>query len=485
MATATEILLAQGLVHYRQGALQEAEQAYRAVIAREPHHIDALHYLGAICLDAGRPQEALDICDRLAGIGCDTTKSLTTRSGALLALGRAEEALAACDNLLAREPASANAHMNRSAALMALRQPGEALIHCEQTLLLGPPTAEKWYNRGRVMMALKRFDKATRDFERALALDPAHAQSRFEIALCRLVTGDFANGWAEYEWRWQTPLLKRRAAAFTRPAWRGEDISDKTLLIHAEQGLGDIIQFARYAPRAAERARRVILEVLPPLLPLLADQIPGVEVVASQSPLPPHDVQCALLGLPGIFKTAIESIPAQAPWISAPQDRIGIWAKRLTTVPQPRVGLVWSGNRKHRNDAARSMPVQQLAPLLSGAARFVSLQKEARADELTWLAAHSVAHFGSQLGDLADTAALINLMDVVISVDTSVAHLAAAMGKPTWILLPYFDTDWRWMVDRDDSPWYPTACLFRQPAIGDWESVIVRVADALATVGKK
>jgi hypothetical protein len=264
---------------------------------------------------------------------------------------------------------------------------------------------------------------------------------------------------------------------FAQPLWLGEfDIAGKTVLLHAEQGLGDTIQFCRYAEKVAARGASVLMEVPPALLSLLA-QVEGVrQLIGRGEPLPPFDCHCPLLSLPLAFDTRSDSIPAQVPYLRSEPERVGAWRRRLGDGKLPRVGLAWSGSATHLNDTNRSIPLEDFARVVCPEAQFVSLQKDVRAaDERVLIGRRDVRHLGSELQDFADTAAVIELMDLIVTVDTAVAHLAGAMGKAVWILLP-FNPDWRWLLDRDDSPWYPSARLFRQTAHGDWSEVVARLS---------
>jgi hypothetical protein len=296
----------------------------------------------------------------------------------------------------------------------------------------------------------------------------------------RLLTGDLDAGWREYEWRWKDKSLDLPERDFAQPLWLGGGgIEGKTILLHSEQGFGDTIQFCRYAPLIAARGARVLLDVPEPLQDLMAS-VSGVARVISEKDRPPNfDVHCPLLSLPLAFKTRIESIPANTPYLSAPSETMRNWDLSFGSKDRLRVGLAWSGRPTNRDDSNRSIKLQSLLPLLDVRANFVSLQKDVRPDDATELKVRSdLLHVGDKLKTFADTAAVIANLDLVISVDTSVVHLAGALAKPVWVLLS-FVPDWRWLLNRDDSPWYPTARLFRQNAPGDWAGVISRVVREL------
>jgi len=302
-------------------------------------------------------------------------------------------------------------------------------------------------------------------------------------AALRLLTGDFERGWAHYEWRWQKNSVIPMQRNFSQPAWNGRDpIAGKAILIHSEQGLGDSIQFCRYVPLMVARGAQVIFEVQKPLQALMASLDGAAQMVPKGSPLPAFDLHCPLVSLPLAFATRLETIPSTAGYLSAPAQHVTTWQSRLEGKPRPRIGLVWSGNPGHERDRERSIGLRALVPLLDSVGAdvtFVSLQKDVRAEDAALLRDRAdILDYGDSLEDFSDTAALISQLDLVISVDTSVAHLAGALGKPVWILLTYFP-DWRWLLRRDDSPWYPTARLFRQDESRTWDSAIARVRQAL------
>jgi hypothetical protein len=295
-----------------------------------------------------------------------------------------------------------------------------------------------------------------------------------------LLTGEFRAGWANYEFRFmKSPPAERNR--FAQPRWQGEPLAGKTILVHAEQGLGDTIQFARYLPLLAAQGARVLVEAQAPLKTLL-ESLPGeLEFFVRGESLPPFDVHCPLLSLAHGFGTELATIPSATPYLAAPSEALSRWAMRFPVSTQPRVGVVWSGNPRHENDHRRSLSFDEFRPvLMAPGIEFFSLQKNAKpADAAALAALPHVTDLGSELATFADTAAVIAHLDVVIAVDTSVAHLAGALGKPVWVLLP-FAPDWRWLLGRDDSPWYPSARLFRQPRIGDWQTVAAEVGHALA-----
>jgi hypothetical protein len=376
-------------------------------------------------------------------------------------------------------------HLNRLEA---------ALDSYARAIAIDGALAQAYVNRGNVLRQLQRPDEALASCNRALALRPADAEAHLNKALALLAMGDLAAGWREYEWRWRCPdnALFKVKRNFAQPLWLGEEpLAGKAILIHSEQGLGDTLQFCRYVSKVAALGARVFFEVQAPLKRLLAHLEGVTRLLARGDPLPAFDCHCPLLSLPLAFHTSLSSIPAKVPYLrsrsdSSRPDRRMCWQEKLGAKSKPRVGLVWSGGFRPDQPETwsvnnrRNIPLRLFAPLKHPGIEFHSLQKGQPAEsELTDLAAEkwdgpALIDHTTVLQDFADTAALIEELDLVISVDTSTAHLAGAMGKPVWIL-DRFDSCWRWMLGRSDSPWYPTARLYRQDRQGDWSTVIDRV----------
>jgi hypothetical protein len=328
---------------------------------------------------------------------------------------------------------------------------------------------------------LKRFDEALQCYECAVAARPDFAEAHYNEGLCRLLTGDFDRGWRKHEWWREIAPSKHAKRNFAQPRWTGaQEIAGKTILLHAEQGFGDTIQFCRYAPRIAALGARVILEVQRPLHDLMQTLPGAAQIVSRGDPLPDFDMHCPMLGLPLVFGSGLATIPCEAPYLRASAQAVANWSARLPAKTRPRIGLAWSGRPEHNNDQNRSIDLASfLSPLQGIDATLVSLQREVRAADAIVLQDRSdVIHLGAELKDFSDTAALAADLDLVIAVDTSVAHLAGALAKPVWILLP-FVPDWRWLLDRDDSPWYPTARLFRQDDSRQWGGTFGRLRTAL------
>ncbi len=458
--------------------LDEALASYDQALARQPDHAEALISRGSTLQALGRPDNALACYDRALVLRPGSADAFINRGAALKQLRRLDESLASYDKVLTLRPDDVEALIGRGAVLHELKRLDDALANYDAALALNPDHPEASINRGHVLQDLKRFDEALASYRHAQAVEPDHADAHCGEALVSLLTADFERGWAKNEWRWRSPLSGSPPRPFSQPLWLGaESIERKTILLHSEQGLGDTIQFGRYVPLVAARGARVILEVEEPLRRLMTG-LPGVsQCVAKGEPLPDFDLHCPLLSLPLAFATRLETIPAPIPYLAVPRPACD-WEARLGT-RRPRIGLAWSGNPRHQNDSNRSIGLDALSPLFDIAATFVSAQKDVRpGDQAVLEAQNGIRDVASSLASFADTAALISRLDLVISVDTSVAHLAGALGRPVWILLP-FVPDWRWLLDRHDSPWYPTARLFRQTDNREWGDVVARVRDAL------
>jgi tetratricopeptide (TPR) repeat protein len=465
----------------------EALANFEQAVALDGNHIDALGCLGDALLARGRAAEALACFDRILARAPRHADAQANRAAALAALGRFAEALAACDAALAAAPAHPIALYNRANALANLDRHGEALAAYDRVVGLFPQHLAAWNNRGNSLMALRRHREAIDSFGCAIALKPDFADAHFGQALALLALGDYARGFAEYEWRWKrTGMPPQRHDG---RSWRGFfPLAGKRILLSAEQGLGDTIQFARYVPLLARSGATVTLEVQPELKSLLARLEGAAQVLARGEPPPACDVHCPLGSLPLAFKTELATVPAEIPYLAAEAARIEQWRPRIAALRPPRVALVWAGNPNHANDRNRSIALEKLRPLWQrtleqgNGPSFVSLQCDLRTTDAAQLkSASGILHLGDALADLDDTAAVLALCDLLIAVDTAVAHLAAAMGRPTWVLLP-FAPDWRWTLDAERSPWYPAARLFRQPQPGDWDSVIACIRGELGAL---
>jgi tetratricopeptide (TPR) repeat protein len=555
----TESELRRALAAFQQGDLGGAEQIATAILARQPTNFDALHLLGIIATQTGRPERAVEWLGAAIAQKPVSPFAHINRGNALEKLGRFADALADYDIAITQYPGAVAAHVNRAAVLLRLHRHDAALDSADQAILLRPDFAEAHINRGNVLHDLARLDEALASFdraiatrpdfagahnnrgtvsrdlgqfdaalasydraialapdfaeahhnrgavlrdlgraedaivssERAIALRPDYAEPYYNLSMCHLAIGDYRRGWELFEWRWNAVWAEPRQDLSGLP-WLGcSPIEGKTILVHAEQGLGDSLQFCRYVPLLAARGATVILEVPRPLARLLGSLDGVAAIVATGEPPPRTDAWIPMMSLPLAFRTTLATIPAAMPYLHADPERRAFWSQRLAALPGRKIGLVWAGSarpgipqanaldrRRSLAQIGRSMDLEIYAPIaaISGIC-LISLQKGDGAapgapDGVT------LHDWTGELRDFADTAALVEALDLVISVDTSVAHLAGALGKPLWVLNRY-DQCWRWLRDRTDSPWYPTARLFRQPSPGDWTPVIRDVADAL------
>jgi len=470
-----------GMLHFQRHRLAEALRFLGAALKANPGSADAMSNLGLALHTAGHYDEAISRYRSALQLAPDHPEFHYNLGNTYLALGRFTDAVSSYEAALAGRPDHAGALVNRGNALLRLNEPRKALSSYDAARAVMPGHPQILTNRGHTLRRLDQPAQALVDLKAALAAAPEFAEAHFEAAMAHLTLGDFDAGWKAYEWRWKTGTFARQRRSFPPPLWLGDaPVDGKTILLHAEQGFGDTIQFIRYAPLLARRGANVICEVQPELQPLLA-QLDGIEVIAAGEALPAFDLHCPLLSLPLAFKTEIETIRAPIQYLAAPAARREHWQTRLPQA-RPRAGFVWSGSSTHNNDANRSIPLARLSRLFeTSALHCISLQTELRRSDRDVLRdLPNLVHLGDDISDFADTAAIISLLDVVVSVDTAVAHLAGALGKPVLILLPHA-ADFRWMRDRADTPWYPTAKLLRQPAFGDWDSVIDHLREELAS----
>jgi len=457
------------------GKAEEALAFFDLALTKSADMAEA-HCCRGIALKAlGQPVLAIAAYMQAIGLQPELAQAHYNLGMVLQAEGRHREALAAYDRAIEVHPAYAKAYNNRGNLLLELGRHEEALAGYDQALDFDPRFAVAWSNRGVVLQAMNRLPEALASYDRAAELDPDYAENRWNRAVCLLLSGDFSRGWTEYEWRWRNPKLRLYGGKQPLQESRltaDTDLRGRTVLLYAEQGLGDTLQFCRYVPLVAARGARVLLQVQAALLPLLRDLEGVVAVFSGDDPLPAFELQCPLLSLPAVFATNPDTVPSPGRYIHPPPLKLQAWRQRLGPARGRRIGLVWSGSPKHRGDSRRSITLADLLPLLELDAEFFSLQKELRpADQTTLNQTPALRYFGDELHDFSDTAALCELMDHVVSVDTSVAHLAGALDKPVSILLP-FAPDWRWMLERGDTPWYPRTRLCRQRQAGDWRSVI-------------
>ena len=522
----------QGLALMELKRFDEALQSFEQAVAIAPDFAEAWCSRANALIHLRQYDPALASLDRAETLRPNYGEALSNRSIVLNLLGRHNEALAAAQRAAQLLPQHPTIERNLADALAGLQRFDQALAHYQRAIEFAPADrallvaradllaalgrqqeaasdyhtalalideglrqleralgerpdpslrrqlAEAHYERGLLLVDMCRHRDAVESFVQATRLEPGFVDAHWAEALNRLRLGDFEAGWRAYEWRRQRPGRQTGLHTFDAPDWLGEvDPAGLHILLHAEQGYGDVLQFCRYAPLLAARGARVTVLAQSALKPLLSG-LPGVDVIAEGEPLPPFDRQCPLMSLPFAFRTSLATVPAAVPYLRVAPVRVAHWRSLLGAPTKPRIGLVWSGNARHEKDRERSMPLAAVAPLFGFAAEYFGLNKETREADRTAARQLPLHQMGTRLADFSDTAAVIENLDLVITVDTAVAHLAGALGRPVWILLDA-RADFRWMLDRDDTPWYPTARLFRQTAPGGWQGVVERVAREL------
>jgi tetratricopeptide (TPR) repeat protein len=468
-----------GIVLRDLGRLEEAAASYREAVRRKPDHAGAHNNLGVVLAELDRPEEAVAAFREAVRCRPDLASAHNNMGIALAQLRRLDEAIASYREALRHEPSFAEAYSNLGNALARAGRMEEALATHAEALRWRADVPDLHSNLGNDFLIQGRHAEALACYERALALNPEYVEAHLHRGLALLLLGRWREGWPEYEWRWRMKNFPKRD--FPQPRWDGSPLGGRTILLHAEQGLGDILQFIRYAPLVQERGGRVVVEAPGGLLPLLRT-FRGIDVlVAKQAPLPPFDVHAGLLSLPGILGTTVETIPARVPYLAADPERVAQWRKKLAG-PEFKVGIAWQGSRTFHWDRYRSIPLAHFAPLGEVAGvRLINLQKGHGSEQLRD-APFAVTDLGDEVdtktGGFLDTAAIMKCLDLVITSDTAVAHLAGTLGVPVWVALPV-SPDWRWLLGRDDCPWYPTMRLFRQRRLADWGEVFERLAVAL------
>ncbi len=463
-----------------QGKLEEATDSFRRALAINPDLAEAHNNLGYALAQQGLLEPAIQSVQLALALRPDFPVALNNSGMILESQGLPQEAITSLERALALSPDYVEAHNNLGNALKAVGRDDDAVRSYRRALDLRPGYAEAHNNLGQALQAQGMVETAVACFDQALALRPGFAQAHWNKAIALLLNGDFEAGWPLYEWRWQVLGPRTAHRHFKEPLWLGETpIAGRTILLHHEQGLGDSLQMLRYVPVLAGLGARIVVEVPQTLAAVAATAEGSPTIVVEGAPLPPFDVQCPCMSLPLALKTTLANIPATMPYLRAPAPARLPWRDRLGEKRRRRVGLAWSGAIGHRNDRQRNLPALQLLPLLELDLEFHSLHKEYRSgDRNLPVLASGIRDWSPHLGDLAATAGLIEQLDLVITVDTAVAHLAGALGKPVWLLLP-FAPDYRWLLARADSPWYPTMRLIRQPAVGNWDAVIGHVTTAL------
>jgi len=464
------------------GRSREAEACYREALRLSPESVETLVNLGNLLIEHGDLEGAIERLREAVALRPGFTQARINLAHALTRHEKTGEAIALLEDVLRRRPDSPEAHNNMGVALASLGRHAEAAAHYHEALRLRPDSADVHDNLGALCTKEGRLEEAMDHFDEAVRLNPDHAEARLHRALGWLVSGDFERGWPEFEWRWRSRGFQERR--LPRPRWDGSPPTQRTILLYAEQGLGDTFQFVRYAPLLKARGATVIVECQEALVRILGG-CPGIDrIVPRGEPLPHCDVQAPFLSLPGLLGTTVETVPANVPYLFADPGLVDAWRRELSGVDGLKIGIAWQGNPKYPADRERSIPLHRFAPLarLPGV-RLISLQKTHGTDAIESVAGDfGVTDFGSRLdetnGAFMDTAALMMSLDLVVTSDTAIPHLAGALGVPVWVALSKV-ADFRYLLRREDSPWYPTMRLFRQSEAGDWEEVFRRMAEEI------
>lgn len=470
---------AQGFSLYRLGRVEEALGPLRQAAALSPGAPAPLNDLGVVLDETGRSEAALEAFAEALALKPDYPEALNNRALALFRLDRLSESLAGYDAALALQPDYASAWLNRADTLAAQGRFEEALASVDRALAVSADYADAWSRRGDMLGYLRRLEEAEACYAKALAFNPDHAGALFHLAFPLLREGRYEEGFRVYENRWRGPL-KAAKVDLPLPLWLGETpVAGKTLLLHSEQGHGDTLMMLRYAPLLARAGAKVIVSVQGPIESLAA-ATPGVSaVIPQEQPLPPYDLHIPMMSLPLAFGTRLDTVPGE-PYLRAPEAERTRWAERLGARTRPRIGLCWSGSATHKDTRWRNIPLKNLLPLLDLDAEMFALQTEITEADRAVLGATPIRDLSAELISYADTAAVMEALDLVITVDTSAANLAGGLGRPTFVMLGAV-VDWRWGLEPDSSPWHPSARLFRQAAVGAWDEVVARVKTAAET----
>jgi tetratricopeptide (TPR) repeat protein len=482
-----EAYLNRGVVLEELKQLPAALASYEQAIAIKSTYAEAFSNRGLVLQALGRLDLALESHDRAIALMPNYAEAYSNRGNVLTELKQFAAALASYDHAVSIKPDYARAYSNRGRALQELDQWDAALASYERAIGLNPGLAEAYSNRGTLFYELGQIDAALANYDKAIQLDPTNGEMHFNRSVAWLTVGDYEHGWREYEWRWKNErgsvIKEKRTLA--APLWLGEEpIAGKTILVYSEQGLGDTLQFCRYIGMLADLGAQVILEVQPQLLGLLCGLAGASQVLVRGANLPEYDIRCPLMSLPLAFNTTPGNVPHRGKYLPEDSTATARWQHRLGPKNKLRIGLAWSGNKNNIKDRARSIPLTDLMPHLPSQFQYVSLQADVRPRDLAVLQSNTgILHFADEL-DFVNTAALCQCMDLIITVDTSIAHLSGALGRRTWILLSS-TPDWRWMRDGETTPWYSAVTLYRQASRHDWAAVFARVnADLLALSGR-
>jgi Flp pilus assembly protein TadD len=480
--TQVDVLSVLGIIALQTGRGAQAVDYFGAVLRLRPQEVAAHNNLGLAFHNQGRFDEAVLCYEQVLCLTPDDAEAHNNLGNSLLAQGKEAEAAASYQQALQLQPNYAEAHNNLGNILRQRGDLVDAVAHLERAVKLRPDLAQAHFNLGNALQDLGELTQAMLTFEEALRRKPDFAHAHYNLSLIQLLLGDYERGWSEYEWRWQTPDF--HPLPLQQPLWDGAPLGAKTILLHTEQGLGDTFQLIRYAPLVKERGGTILTVCSPELLGVLSG-CPGIDrLLTSEDTLPAYDVHAPLMSLPLLCGTTLANIPAAVPYLVVDAERVGRFRKQLAEASGLKVGLCWQGNPAYKNDRLRSAPLAEFGPLAEvPGVHLVCLQKgpgQEQWDSIVgkWPTVDLPARVAEPSEGWVDTAALISALDLVITVDTAVAHLAGALGVPVWVALP-FRGDWRWLLGREDSPWYPSMRLFRQTECGDWAGVFQRIKDAV------
>jgi tetratricopeptide (TPR) repeat protein len=476
-------LVQRGMAAHQTGNLVEAERLYREALAVNPNHFEGLHFLGLLLAHRGQPEEGERLVRRSLEVNTSRPEALTNYALVLRGLKRHQDTIAICDKALAIQPRHVDAMVLRANALRDLHRPAEALPWIDRALALAPNYFVALGARGDVLALLGRHDEAIDYSSRAIAINPNYVEGIYNRGCQLLTKGRLEQGWPGYERRYDVPGLGLQRPALPGALWLGEPLQGKSIVIQAEQGFGDTIQFARYLPLVKLQGAQVSFVLRPALWRLLQPLTQGIELLSSVAAGQTFDYHCSLMSLPHRFNTGLSTIPRDLPYLAADADLIAQWRDRIGR-HGCKVGICWQGTPAPNDPYSRAVPLAQFAPLARiPGVRLISLQKQHGLDQLAGLPSDATVEtlgddFDSGSDAFVDTAAVMSSLDLVVSADTAVGHVAGGLGRPVWLALSHV-ADWRWLLDRDDSPWYPTMRLYRQPQRGDWEGVFRRIADDL------
>lgn len=470
-----------GVVLKELNRYQEAVNSYTSAFSLKSDYVDAYNNCGNAYITLKRFEEALTCFQKAIEIDPKYAYAYNGVGNVLMELKRFDEALVSYEKAITLNSATPFPHNGMGHVLQELKRFDDAILGYEKVMSLVPNSAGAYTNKGLAMQGLRNFDEALQNYNKAIELNPEMADPHWNKALLKILRGEYEEGWQLYEYRRYKQDLKDSYPIYEQPLWLGQNlVSTQVIYIYPEQGLGDFIQFCRYITLVEKLGAKVVLKVPNPLYALIKTMKLSAKIVRNGEEVDEFDFHCPIMSLPLAFKTTVETIPSNIPYFFSDQLKKSYWERKFTYAAKSlKVGLVWSGSKDHKKDHDRSLRLEQLKPLFDLPVAFYSLQKEVREEDQATLSQLSqIQQYSQELNDFSDTAAMVDNLDLIITVDTSVAHLAGAMAKNVWIMISYLP-DYRWMLDRDDSPWYPTAKLFRQPAVGDWESVIGNVKVAL------